>query len=140
MRPERARQYRADLRVKAFAHYGTSCACCGTTERLTIDHIDGDGEYHRWLLFGAQESGHHFYAWLVREGFPPGYQVLCRPCNVSKSAGERCRLWHGDPAFNRCTKCGQVKPLEEFSPRQRHCKPCRAGWMNQHRHPFVRLS
>jgi len=32
--------------------------------------------------------------WLVKNGFPEGFQTLCRPCNVSKKRGTRCRLKH----------------------------------------------
>ena len=90
------RNYRAEVRALVFGHYGMACACCGTTESLTIDHINGDGEQHRLELFGESQGrgGSQFYAWLVRQGFPPGYQTLCRPCNASKDKGRCCRIDH----------------------------------------------
>ena len=98
-----------------FAHYGESCACCGTADDLTIDHIDGDGREHRIELFGNADSvSTRFYRWLIEQGFPGGLQTLCAPCNASKRDGDHCRLWHGDPAFARCSKCEQVKPVGEF--------------------------
>lgn len=91
---ERSSRYRADLRGKVLAHYGTSCSCCGTTERLTIDHINGDGSEHR-----AELGKVNFYRWLIRQGFPEGYQVLCFPCNQSKGRGSRCGLDHAAAAL-----------------------------------------
>ena len=92
-----ASELRQQLRVVIFDHYGHICACpgCGATKDLTVDHINGQGEAHRAELFnGRQQAGWHFYAWLVEQGFPEGFQVLCRPCNASKRSGERCRLDH----------------------------------------------
>jgi hypothetical protein len=83
------------LREAVFSHYGQQCSCCGVTDRLTIDHINGGGGEHRKRLFGRpRQAGYPFYAWLARNGFPPGYQVLCLPCNQSKGRGERCQLDH----------------------------------------------
>lgn len=91
----RLRNRRAQVRPKAIvlAHYGEECACCGATENLSIDHINGGGEEHRRQL-GLVAGGAMFYRWLIREDFPPGYQTLCMPCNSSKGDGERCRLDH----------------------------------------------
>jgi hypothetical protein len=81
------------LRSEVFAHYGQACACCGSTDRLTIDHIAGTGADHRKELFGGRQiAGTRFYAWLIRQGFPDGYQTLCAPCNRSKGTGARCRM------------------------------------------------
>jgi len=33
--------------------------------------------------------------WLIKNGFPEGFQTLCRPCNGSKGDGDRCKLNHG---------------------------------------------
>jgi hypothetical protein len=99
--PDIARQTAAELREQlrtgVFDHYGHACACpgCGATRNLTIDHIDGQGTAHRAALFsGRQMAGWHFYAWLAENGFPEGFQVLCRPCNASKRSGTHCRLTH----------------------------------------------
>ena len=88
------RRHSARVRVQVFDHYGWACACCGTTEgRLTIDHIDGNGRAHRIELFGAPNSaGMPFYAWLVRNGFPGGFQTLCSRCNNAKGASPACPL------------------------------------------------
>jgi len=91
---ESQRKYRDATRSAVFAHYGTVCACCGSDQRLTIDHIDGTGNEHRRDLFGNRQAGVPFYTWLVTNGFPEGYQTLCRPCNTSKFTGGQCRLQH----------------------------------------------
>jgi hypothetical protein len=89
---------RERARAAVFAHYGKSCACCGAVENLNIDHVDGRGAEHRRELFGtARRAGYPFYFWLIRQGFPGGFQTLCWPCNKSKETGERCVLDHEVP-------------------------------------------
>lgn len=80
------RQRNRDL---VFGHYGEKCACCDENERLflTIDHIDNDGADHRRSLKGQiGNGGSSFFDWLVRSGFPEGFQTLCRNCNWGKHA------------------------------------------------------
>jgi len=81
----------AKQRAIVFAHYGERCVCCGSADQLTLDHVNGDGKTHR------REIGHwrsQFYAYLIREGLPAGYQTLCTRCNTSKGQGAQCRLDH----------------------------------------------
>lgn len=94
-------RWASNLKAKVTARYGprgvAACWCCGTTENLSIDHVNGGGTAHRKELFGPLRhgaGGQNFYLWLVKEGFPEGYQTLCVPCNGSKSTGERCTLQH----------------------------------------------
>ena len=47
---------------------------------LQLDHIEGGGNKDRQ----AKGTGSTFYAWLKRNGYPPGYQVLCANCNYIK--------------------------------------------------------
>jgi hypothetical protein len=91
---ERKRSYYQGLRRQVLDHYGWECACCGVSDDLTIDHVDGDGAEHRIELFGNRSAGTQFYLWLVRNDFPDDIrvQVLCVPCNSSKGTGERCRM------------------------------------------------
>lgn len=92
---EHARAYNADLKAKVFEHYGTTCACCGSADDLTVDHINGDGRQHREEVFGdAETGGAEMYRWLIANGFPGGLQALCRACNLSKGTGPRCTLSH----------------------------------------------
>jgi hypothetical protein len=114
------------LRRIVFTWYGEACACCGITERLTIDHIDGTGQEHRQRLFGGAHGGNVFYHWLIRQSFPPGYQTLCRPCNIRKRRRARCDLPHGVPS-RKCSRCRKMAPLTDFPPGKRRCSPCRAA-------------
>ena len=96
--PEKRGEYRrrvyANARAAVFDRYGRVCACpgCGATERLTIDHVNGDGRAHRAKV--GRDPG-KMYRWLIRHGFPEGFQTLCLRCNQSKGTGLRCRLDHG---------------------------------------------
>jgi hypothetical protein len=93
--PERqfaaSRRWRERVHAAVFDHYGRACACCGTTENLSIDHVNGDGKQHREEL--GPDTG-RIYRWLIKNGFPDGFQVLCIPCNSSKNTGPACRLDH----------------------------------------------
>ena len=86
--------YCAQLAAIVFNHYGWQCACLGCNDPdLTIDHIDGNGQRHREELYGDPRRGSTaFYRWLIANGFPDGYQTLCRGCNSSKRARTHCRL------------------------------------------------
>jgi hypothetical protein len=83
---------REQNRAAVLDHYGRACACCGTTDLLTIDHMNGDGKRHRVDV--GISTGTHMYLWLVANGFPDGFQTLCLSCNASKGRGARCRLNH----------------------------------------------
>lgn len=79
-------------RLEAIAHYGGACACCGEDayEFLVIDHIHDDGAQHRREL-----SGELISYWLKRNGYPPGYQILCANCNMAKQLGDGFCEPHG---------------------------------------------
>lgn len=98
--PERlqAREKNRNVRDReaVFGHYGLACACCGSTERLTIDHVNGGGDVHRAEI--GTKGGSGMYRWLIANGFPAGFQTLCMPCNRSKSDGPSCRLDHDGKA------------------------------------------
>lgn len=74
---------KAHLKKKetAIQHYSPTMTCqwegCGWNDlrALTIDHINGSGIKHRKTI--GKKAGWHFYAWLIKQGFPEGYQVLC---------------------------------------------------------------
>lgn len=78
VRATRAVKRRAE-RELVLAHYGGSCACCdeGTFEFLAIDHVDGGGTQHRAEVGG----GASFVTWLIKQGLPAGFRVLCHNCN-----------------------------------------------------------
>ena len=89
----RFRERSKRLVLDYYSHGTYACTCCNERERdfLTIDHIDGSGGKHRTVLFGTRYAGgSRFYAWLVRNHFPPGFQVLCMNCNFSKGKHGQC--------------------------------------------------
>jgi predicted restriction endonuclease len=70
-------------RDAVLAHYGHKCATPGcvevTKEFLHVDHIDGGGNAHlKEIGFGK------IFRWLIKNNFPPGFQILCVDCNVEK--------------------------------------------------------
>jgi hypothetical protein len=100
------------MRAAVFAHYGESCTCCGTTDDLAIDHVNGDGKEQRIALFGLNPVSGRMYRWIIEQGFPEGFQTMCRPCNTSKGVGSGCRLYHGAPLTGHkkwCPGCQRVR-------------------------------
>jgi hypothetical protein len=87
----KAMEYHKARRAEAIAAYGGHCACCGESHPafLTIDHIAGGGNAHRRSLTatGAIAGSSNFYAWLKKNKFPAGFQLLCHNCNFAKSHG-----------------------------------------------------
>ena len=89
---KRGREFLRDLRFKVMDVYGgRQCVCCGETGLtfLTIDHVNNDGAAHRRSLRKTADdkrgrSGSAVLAWIKKNNFPPGFQVLCFNCNLSK--------------------------------------------------------
>ena len=78
---------RQGYRDDAFNAYGGYiCACCGENNPkfMTIDHINNiTSQDHK-----APRSGWTFYHWLKKQGYPPGYQVLCYNCNLGRARNQ----------------------------------------------------
>lgn len=89
---EICRDFRRRRKIEVLQHYSPSLQCqrCGFNDvrALSIDHTEGGGHQHRRSI-GGQEC---FYYWLKRNGFPPGFQVLCMNCQFIKR-DERHELW-----------------------------------------------
>jgi hypothetical protein len=69
-------------------HYSADamrCQCCAEREVkfLALDHPGGEGP----RMPGVSTVGNAFYAWLKREGFPPGLQVLCHKMQLREGQG-----------------------------------------------------
>lgn len=86
-----AKQAHQKRRILAIKKYGNKCRCCGETQLafLVLDHVKGGGNAHRRTLTRSGEiaGSSNFYAWVVRNNFPKGFQVLCHNCNFAKSHG-----------------------------------------------------
>lgn len=83
------RFYRA-IKIEALSVYGDSkCACCGEDELwfLSLDHIEPIGRKNRPK---KGSSGHSFYFYLKKDGWPDkdNLRVLCFNCNSG-------RAWNG---------------------------------------------
>lgn len=90
------------LRLSIFRHYSggePKCACCGedTFWFLTLDHIENNGASHRAECGGTRGV----LKWIVRNGFPSGFQVLCWNCHMAKSNWGRCPHQDGFVAANK---------------------------------------
>ena len=76
---------RNKIKYQVLQHYSDGdipkCYCCGEIiiEFLTIDHIEGKGAKHRRRI-----GTPHIYAWLIKNNYPEGFQVLCYNCNWGK--------------------------------------------------------
>lgn len=73
-------------KMTVLRHYSgdePSCACCGEqhVEFLALDHVHGGGNAHRKQT--GTKGGAAFYAWIVKNGYPSGYRVLCHNCNMA---------------------------------------------------------
>ena len=66
-----------------------TCRWCGQGDQdvLTIDHIDNNGANHRRQM--GIGCGKLIYRYLVKNDYPPGFQVLCFNCNNKKEVLRR---------------------------------------------------
>jgi hypothetical protein len=84
---------RREQRTIVLNHYGPNCACCdeSTYEFLALDHINGGGNLHRRSIRkGHHPGGSGMYQWVIRNGFPLGFRILCHNCNSSRGAYGYC--------------------------------------------------
>ena len=81
----RMKNYYQKVKMVVFKHYGNKCICCGETNLLflTIDHINNDGNVHRWPG-GKRINGIMLYSKIKTANFPKTYQILCMNCNFGK--------------------------------------------------------
>ncbi len=82
-----AKANRIKIKIQVITHYGNgkiSCTKCPEVRlaALTIDHINGGGGIHRKEL--KRIRGENWYKWLIKNGFPDGYQTLCMNCQFVK--------------------------------------------------------
>ena len=91
---ESGRQRRRVCREKVFAHYGNVCNYCGFDDprALCIDHINDNGAEERRGHGDRTFAGWRFYEYLVKQGYPEGYQTLCANCNMIKELSKHASL------------------------------------------------
>lgn len=84
---ELGRIEQALLRQEVIVAYGGLCECCGIDfePHLTLDHVNGGGSAER-----RKAPGSALFRRLRRDGFPPGYRVLCWNCNWAAHHLGRC--------------------------------------------------
>lgn len=98
---DKAQKYHRARKLDVMNAYGGPvCVGCGEDEILIlqIDHINGGGTQHAIQIGGRAK----LYQWLISNGFPPGYRVLCPNCNM--------RAARGLPFPNERVQPGGVKP------------------------------
>ena len=121
----------ARIKTAVFRHYGEECACCGSSENLTIDHVRGNGRQHMARIFAHRFvwNGSGFLDWLVKHDFPVEcerggefeLQSLCYRCNTSKGTTEACRFPHW------CQICGLPINTGKVVGRRVKCCPDHGG-------------
>jgi hypothetical protein len=63
---------------------------------LVVDHINDNGLEHRNSIGqGIRKigSGSVIIAWLIKNNFPEGFQLLCANCNMAKQSGGCPHKW-----------------------------------------------
>lgn len=75
-------------RNRILDHYGRICTYCGSSTDLQLDHVNGDGKEDHGRAWQWHDQ-------LIREGFPPICQIVCRQCNIAKQTMKDCefRAW-----------------------------------------------
>lgn len=93
------------------AYGGYKCTCCGETtpEFLQIDHIDNDGAEHRRHI----GKGYSVIWWIIRNNFPPGFQVLCANCNHAKAIYGYCPHHREKTVNDHPTQHTNPPPIEQ---------------------------
>ena len=91
--PELHQFYTQRRKRLVLTHYGNGklvCLKCGFDDirALSIDHLNGNGNQDR---VGKKLGGTNFYAWLIKNNYPTGYQTLCMNCNwIKRSENKEC--------------------------------------------------
>ena len=100
------RKYTSKLRLKTLQYYSKQlsksdipcCNCCGENshiEFLALDHIGGkrqmDSESELVKLgYSSKFKSAQLTAWIIRNNFPDGFQILCHNCNSAKGFYGKC--------------------------------------------------
>ncbi len=81
------RDWHRKRRMVCIETMGGKCKCCGEANEifLAIDHVNNDGHIHR-----KEVKKRMIYGWLIKNNFPPGFQLLCHNCNMAKAIAGIC--------------------------------------------------
>lgn len=101
----------ARIKLDVMMHYGNGiCTCvhCGFNDirALTIDHINGNGADHR--KDNKDIRGNHIYWWLIKNGYPEGYQTLCMNCQLIKKYNNKEYYKNGIKQSSKCTENASI--------------------------------
>lgn len=103
------KKYRDEIKARVFEAYGGAvCACCGERNKkfLSLDHINNDGAAHRKKI--GYRGGIGYYLDIVKNNFPPGFQILCYNCNMGKARnGGVCP--HKEKEFMKANPLGALE-------------------------------
>lgn len=110
--PEGARdllkKYRSKLKEECFTAYGHKCLSCSetSTDKLEIDHLNGQGNKHRDSIFGYGHNspgGWNFYRVLKQAGYPQdqGLALICKDCHDLKHGRLPSEERKGPPAYQK---------------------------------------
>lgn len=85
-----ARERNEALKREAFFHYGKfpfKCECCDEKifAFLTLDHLSEEARKR-----DGKKTGVKLYAWLRKNNWPAGLQILCFNCNSAKGFYGKC--------------------------------------------------
>jgi hypothetical protein len=80
-----SRNQHRELKLEVIKGYGGKCNCCGIKiwQFLSVDHVEESGADERRRLGRKTVSSTSLYRKIIREGFPPCYQILCYNCNMA---------------------------------------------------------
>ena len=108
-RPENKKlrnEYTSKLRLELLKHYSKllsksdipCCNCCGENtyiEFLALDHIKGRKQMDLEpelvkLGYSSKLVSSQLIAWIIKNNFPEGFQILCHNCNNAKGFYGKC--------------------------------------------------
>jgi hypothetical protein len=79
-------------REQVIESYGGKCSCPGCEEShvefLHIDHVNNDGNKAR--KSNIHSNGKGFLNWIIKNDYPPIFQLLCANCNLAKAFYGSC--------------------------------------------------
>lgn len=87
----RERNSKQAVRNECIEAYGGRCGCCGEehAEFLLLSRVVVPGAVEQQSV-GDHEVPKRMYARLKKEGYPPGFQVLCANCNLAVGLYGQC--------------------------------------------------